>query len=170
MFMSMRMRGKLYMAYFPFVLVCIQFLINVALLLGLDNPEILYYLNAMFGTNFFFAVFLVCYTNFFHFCRISKWASFAELALAIDVMVVKNETTYNLIFQTIIIICAIIATLLYYGDKFPSCMMSLYTMFLKKVIKNGFHCEKALEDFKESRYQIHKSNQLINGKRNKVNI
>ncbi len=157
MSMSMRMRGKLYMAYFPFVLVCIQFLINVALLLGLENPEVLYYLNAMFGTNFFFAVFLVCYTNFFHFCIISKWASFAELALAIDVMVVKNETTYNIVFQSVIMICGIIVTLLSYGGKFPSCMMSMYTMFLKKVIKNGFHCEKALEEFKENRYKIHRS-------------
>lgn len=150
--MSMRMRGKLYMGYFPFVLVCIQFLINVALLLGLDNPEVLYYLNAMFGTNFFFAVFLVCYTNFFHFCRISKWASFAELALAIDVMVVKNETTYNIVFQSVIMICGIIVTLLSYSDKFPTCLMSLHALFIKKIFKHRFDCVKSLEEFKEDVY------------------
>jgi len=152
MFMSMRIWGKIYMAYFPFVLVCIQFLINVALLLGLENPEVLYYLNAMFGTNFFFAVFLVCYTNFFHFCIISKWASFAELALAIDVMVVKNETTYNIVFQSVIMICGIIVTLLSYSDKFPTCLMSLHALFIKKIFKHRFDCVKSLHEFKEDVY------------------
>jgi len=158
------MRGKIYMAYFPFVLVCIQFLINVAFLLGMTNDKVLYYANACFGTNFFFAVFLVCYTNFFHFCRISRWASYAELALAIDVVIIKDETIYNVIFQTIIIGCALLITALSYSRIFPTCMMSMVTIFIKKMVKNKFHCEKALEDFKDSRYKIHSTKYIHHGR------
>jgi len=148
----MRMRGKIFMAYFPFVLVCCQFIINCLFLLGLDNQTFLYYANALFGTNFFFAVFLVCYTQFFYFCRISKWASIAEFLLALDVLFVKNDSTYNLIFQSIILICAIIVTLLSYSDKFPSCLMSLHALFVKKIFKHRFDCVKSLEEFKEDVY------------------
>ncbi len=153
--MSMRMRGKLYMAYFPFVLVCCQFIINCLFLLGLDNQTFLYYANALFGTNFFFAVFLVCYTQFFYFCRISKWAAFVEVLLAIDVIVVRNDNIYNLVFQTIILIAAIMLTLLQYSKVFPTCLMSLHTMFIRKVIKNKFDCVKSLEDFKDASYKTH---------------
>lgn len=158
------MRGKIYMAYFPFVLVCIQFLINVAFLLGMTNDRVLFYANTFFGTNFFFAVFLVCYTNFFHFCRIYRWASYAELALAIDVIVVQDDSVYNIVFQCIIIACALILTALSYSKLFPTCMMSMVTIFIKKVLKNKFHCEKALEDFKENRYKVHRSKYIHHGR------
>ena len=87
------------MAYFPFVLVCGQFIINVLYLLGIDNETFLYYSNALFGTNLGFAVFLVCYTQFFHFCRISRWSAYVEVLLALDVMLIPDETIYNLVFQ-----------------------------------------------------------------------
>lgn len=154
---KLRMIGKLIMAYTLFVLVCLQFIVNITYLLGADNPEYLRQTTALFGSNVFFSVFFVIYTHWYNFCKISRWASIAEFLLALDVYFVKNDSTYNLIFQSVILICGIIATLLSYGDKFPSCMMSLYTMFIKKIVKNGFHFEKALEDFKETRYQIHKS-------------
>ena len=134
----MRMRGKLFMAYFPFVLVSGQFIINVLYLLGIDNEIFLYYSNALFGTNLGFAVFLVCYTQFFHFCRISKWSAFVEVLLALDVMIVRDETTYNLVFQSIILFAGIILTLLTYANIFPTCLMSLHALFIKKIIKNKF--------------------------------
>ena len=141
------------MAYFPFALVCCQFLINVAFILGFDNETFLYYANALFGTNFLFSVFLVCYTQFFYFCRISKWAAFVEVLLAIDVMVVRNESMYNLLFQTIILVAGILLTLLSYSKVFPSCLMSLHALFIRKIFKNKFDCVKSLEDFKEDVYK-----------------
>jgi hypothetical protein len=151
----MRMRGKLFMAYFPFVLVSGQFIINVLYLLGIDNEIFLYYSNALFGTNLGFAVFLVCYTQFFHFCRISKWSAFVEVLLALDVMIVRDETTYNLVFQSIILFAGIILTLLTYANIFPTCLMSLHALFIKKIIKNKFDCVKSLEDYKNESYKIH---------------
>lgn len=160
----LRMRAKLFLAYLPFILVCAQFIVNVSYLLGVDNPEYLRQTAVLFGSNVLFSIFLVVYTHFFHFCRISRWSSIAELFLALDVWIIRDDNLYNIIFQTVILVCGIIATLLSYGEKFPNCMMSLYTMFIKKIVKNGFHFEKALEDFKDSRYKVHRTKYLQHGK------
>lgn len=150
-----RMRVKLFMAYFPLGLVISQFIVNCLYLLGVDNKEFLYQSTVQFGANFWVAVFFVCYTWLFNFCRISKWAARVELLLAIDISIAHDENMYNLIFQTIILIAGIMLTLLQYSKVFPTCLMSLHTMFIRKVIKNKFDCVKSLEDFKDASYKTH---------------
>jgi hypothetical protein len=148
----LRMRAKLFLAYLPFILVCAQFIVNVSYLLGIDNPEYLRQTAVLFGSNVLFSIFLVVYTHFFHFCRISRWSSIAELFLALDVWIIRDDNLYNLIFQSILLICGIIATLLSYSDKFPTCLMSLHALFIKKIFKHRFDCVKSLEEFKEDVY------------------
>ena len=160
----LRMRAKLFLAYVPFVLVCCQFIVNVTYMLGIDNAEYLRQTTVFFGSNLLVSIFFVVYTHFFNFCRISRWSSIAELFLALDVWIIRDDNLYNLIFQSVLLICGIIATLLSYSDKFPTCLMSLHTMFIKKIFKNGFHCEKALEDFKETRYKVHRSKYINHGR------
>lgn len=149
----LRMRAKLFLAYVPFVLVCCQFIVNVSYMLGIDNAEYLRQTTVFFGSNLLVSIFFVVYTHFFHFCRISRWSSIAELFLALDVWIIRDDNLYNLVFQSVLLICGIIATLLSYSDKFPSCLMSLHALFIKKIIKHKFDCVKSLEDFKEDVYQ-----------------
>ena len=148
----LRMRAKLFLAYVPFVLVCCQFIVNVSYMLGIDNAEYLRQTTVFFGSNLLVSIFFVVYTHFFHFCRISRWSSIAELFLALDVWIIRDDNLYNLIFQSVLLICGIIATLLSYSDKFPSCLMSPHALFIKKIFKHRFDCVKSLEEFKEDVY------------------
>ncbi len=144
--MGISRKAKLFIIYFPIILVIGQ--IGVNMLYFLSKPtylELGFYLNTFFGTNVFFSIFLVAFTFCFKFCSVSKWASIAELLFAINFMVVKEDNLYNILFQIIVGLIAIIVTLIAYVKKFPKCNFSVGFKFFWKAVTNG-SCKRGLRE------------------------
>lgn len=143
-------RIKLFIIYFPVILVTFQVLVN---LLSFIYPAAYmragFYLNTFFGTNVFFAVFLVALTFSFQFCSVSRAASIAELLFAVNYLIVQQDNLYNIFFQVIVGLVAIIITFWNYLKKFPLCRMSLLMGFLGSVISN-FSCSKGLDEWERN--------------------
>lgn len=138
---------RILIVFFPVMLVAGQVLVN---LLSFVFPQVYYatgfYLNTFFGTNVFFALFLVAFTFTMRFCRVSRYAAIAELMFAVNFMIVKEDNLYNILFQVIVGLTALAFTFRHYMEKFPLCRISLLTSFLWKVIKRG-SCSKGLADW-----------------------
>jgi hypothetical protein len=146
----MKKTVKIFIVYFPVILVSGQVLIN--LLSFLYEPAYKaagFYLNTFFGTNVFFALFLVAFTWMFKFCSVSKWAALAECLFAINYLVVKEDNLYNISFQIIVGLVAIAATYWNYLKKFPLCRWSLFWNFIGSVISNG-SCKKGLIEWERN--------------------
>lgn len=143
----MKNKLKLFIVYFPVLLVSFQVAVN--LLYFLWNSFYMssgFYLNTFFGTNVLFAIFLVAYTFMFKFCKISRWAAIAEVLFAINFLVVKEDNMYNILFQIIVGVLAILITFSHYIKSFPLCRLSLVVGFIKSVILKG-NCKKGLEQW-----------------------
>ena len=142
----MKRHLKLFIIYFPVVLVSCQVLMN---LLSFVMPKAYYaagfYLNTFFGTNVLFAIFLLCFTLMFRFCDVSRWSAIAEVLFAANYLIVKADNLYNILFQVIVGVIAILLTFRHYINKFPLCRMSLVWRFLTSVSTKG--CEKGLEHY-----------------------
>lgn len=138
---------KLFVIYFPVVLVSCQVLVN---LLSFVWPEGYmaagFYLNTFFGTNVLFAIFLLIFCFMFRFCAVSRWAAGAELLFAVNYMVVQQDNLYNIMFQVIVGALAIAATFWHYVKKFPLCRLGLVVGFIRSVIAKG-SCKKGLENW-----------------------
>lgn len=138
---------RILIVYFPVMLVTAQVLVN---LLSFVFPKVYYttgfYLNTFFGTNVFFALFLVAFTFTLRFCRVSRYAAIAELMFAVNFMIVKEDNLYNILFQVIVGMTALAYTFKHYIDKFPLCRMSLVISFIKSVVKKR-SCSKGLDDW-----------------------
>lgn len=137
--------AKLFIVYFPVTLVFCQVLVN---LMTFVWPEAYYaagfYLNLFFGTNVLFAIFLVAFCFMFRMCSVSRWAACAELLFAVNYMIVKEDNLYNIMFQVIVGVLALVATFWHYIKKFPLCNMSLVLGFVKRVVQKG-SCKKGYE-------------------------
>lgn len=142
-------------AYFPIVLTSSQLLINLGFIFDMIPPSYLFVLNTFFGVNIFFAWFLVLYTRFFSFCIVSRFAAYAELILAFDVLLVNSEHIYNLIFQSIVLFIGVSTSLYYYIRKYPMCLISMHLRFVRLAVKNGFHCEKTIKEMKDKSYNYY---------------
>lgn len=141
----MRRKARIFLIYFPVILVAGQVLVN---LLSFVAPSWYratgFYLNTFFGTNVMFAVFLVIFTVLFNFCKVSRVAAIAECLFALNFMIVKQDNLYNILFQVIIGTLALIYTFWHYINKFPFCRVSLVLRFINSVIKKG-SCSKGLK-------------------------
>lgn len=105
-----------------------------------------FYLNLFFGTNVFFAIFLIVFTFKFNFCAVSRYAAVAELAFAVNYMVVQQDNLYNILFQVIVGILALAATFFHYIKKFPMCRLSLLVKFYQRVIQKR-SCEEGMNQW-----------------------
>lgn len=147
--LSMGKRLKIFTVYFPVMLVAGQVIVNLMYFLF---PDAYYasgfYLNTFFGTNVFFAIFLTVFTFKFHFCKVSRYAAVAELLFAVNYMVVQQDNLYNILFQVIVGLLALIATFFHYVNKFPMCRLSLLVRFYKKVIQKC-SCEDGLNEWEK---------------------
>lgn len=141
----MKKAAKIFIVYFPVILVGFQVLLN---LMSFVFPQAYmdsgFYLDLMFGTNFLFAFFLIVLTFGFKFCIISRAAAIAECLFALNYAIVKVDNLYNILFQVIVGTIALAVTFLQYKKKFPLCRFSLLTSFLWSVIKKR-SCTKGLE-------------------------
>lgn len=147
-------KAKLFVIYFPIILVAGQVLVN--LLSFVDNDLYLkmgFYLNTFFGTNVLFAIFLVAFTYMFKFCAVSRAAAIAECLFAVNFMIVQEDNLYNILFQVIVGIIALIVTFWHYAKKFPLCGLSLVFGFLWSMARNAFKkhsCQKGLEEYERN--------------------
>jgi len=140
-------RSKIFLAYFPIILVSGQVLVNLLAIFGRSAYDAAgIYLNHWLGTNVLFSIFLVIFTWSFNFCRISKWAAVAESAFAILYMIRMKDDMYNIAFQIIVGTLALGITFKSYIEKFPLCRFSLVFHFIKNVLKSG-NCKKGLEQW-----------------------
>lgn len=149
----MRPKAKVFISYFPILLIAVQVAINLLYFLApnfYQNNG--FYLNTFFGTNIFFSVFLVFFTFVLKFCAISRAASLAELSYGIFYLVIQDDGLYNVLFQVIAGLLALGWTFKTYITRYPLCKLSLLATFLWGVvfggIKNG-NCKKALDKWEE---------------------
>jgi hypothetical protein len=145
----MRRLAKIFMAYFPVILIGFQIIIN---LMALAIPKVYYsigfYLSLLFGTNLLFALFLVVFCHMMRFCFISRWAAYAQLLFAANYLVIQQDNLYNIMFQIIVGVVALIITFWHYVNKFPLCKLSLLAGFFYNIIfKSKCDCEKGIEAF-----------------------
>lgn len=141
----MRRVSKIFIAYFPVMLLAGQVMANWLYFIAFDwYIKAGFYLNLFFGTNVFFAMMLVTLTHFLNFCKVSRWAAWAQLAFAINYMIVKQDNLYNIIFQVIIGTIALLFTFRHYIVKYPNCNFSVGLSVLSNAVKDC-SCEKSIE-------------------------
>lgn len=142
---TMKNKAKTFIVFFPVLLVTCQVLANLLLFYDVAAyNKYGFYLNTFFGTNVMFAVFLVAFTFSFGFCDISRWAAVAELAFAVNYLIIKQDNLYNVMFQIIVGSLSILATVIHYSRRFPLYWFSLPVNFLKSVMKNK-SCSKGMK-------------------------
>lgn len=159
----MKKAGRLFIVYFPVILVAFQVLLN---LLSFVFPQAYidtdFYLNLMLGTNGLYALFLAVLTFNLKFCMISRACALAECCFAVAYGIIKVDNIYNISIQIIIGTAALIITYLQYKKKFPLCRLSLYTDFICSVVKQG-SCKKGFDQWAENTKSIIVKKQLDNG-------
>lgn len=141
----MKKKIKLFIVYFPVILIAGQVLVN--LLSFIDRPLYLkagFYLNLTFGTNIAVAFFLVAFTQVLKFCSVSRWAAYAQLAFAVNYAIVQQDNLYNILFQVIGGIIALILTFRHYIKRFPLCRVSLVVSFIGSIWREK-SCENGIE-------------------------
>lgn len=152
----MRKKLKVFIAYFPVILITGQVITN---LLYFIAPEYYsqygFYLGLIFGTNLLFALFLIGFTFWFRFCSVSRYAAIGQLAFAINYLIVKEDNLYNIMFQIIVGILALLLTFRFFTKKFPLCSLSLFTSFISSLFATG-NCSQALDRWDRITYhKIH---------------
>lgn len=152
----MKKQIKIFLAYFPVILIAGQVVTN---LMYFILPEYYYawafYLNMMFGTNLLFALFLVGFTNWFRFCYVSRYAAYAQFLFALFYIIIQEDNIYNILFQIIVGCAAMVFTFRFFIVKFPLCKLSLLVSFVKSFAKTG-NCEKAIHRWDRVTYhKIH---------------
>lgn len=155
----MRRKVKLFIVYFPVILVACQVLVNLMSFVWYDGYVAAgFYLNTLFGVNFLFARFLLAFTYWFKFCAVSRAAAWAELAFGINFMIVQQDNLYNILFQVIVGTAALILTFRHFIRRFPLCSLALVWTFLRSVTHTG-SCSKGMELWEKHTYhtirQVH---------------
>ncbi len=135
---------KKFIIYFPVILVSLQVCVNVYALLDRASYNAWgFYLNTFIGTNILFSLFLLAFTFSFPFCRISRWAAVSEFLFGLNYLIVKEDNLYNILFQIIVGIAALIFTYNHFRIKFPLCKISLLHKFVACVLVTG-SCSRGL--------------------------
>lgn len=147
----MKKKAKLFIIYFPVLLVAGQMATNCLYFISntLYN-QLGFYLNLTFGTNILFAIFLVVFTMRFKFCAVSRYAAIAQLLFAVNYLIVKQDNLYNILFQLTVGLLAIVLTFRHYINKFPLCRLSLFFSFMSSIISAKGHCQKGLERWEQT--------------------
>lgn len=149
----MKYYSKLFIIYFPIVLVLLQVVANV---LSLVNKPFYYsigfYLNTFLGTNILFSVFMLLFTYYFKFCTISRAAAIAEVLFGLAYLIIQEDNIYNISFQIIVGITALLITARFYMRKFPDCTFSMVKDFIKKFFLT-LNCNKALAMWENDKRQ-----------------
>lgn len=136
---------KKFIIYFPVILVTLQVLANLWALADWDSyASAGWYLNLALGTNVMFCMFLLAFTFAFNFCTISRAAAIAEMAFAVNYVIVQQDNLYNILFQVIVGVAALVVTYLTYIKKFPMCNLSLVHKFFAYLTITG-SCSRALD-------------------------
>lgn len=136
---------KIFIIYFPVVLVSLQVLVNLfALIDRTAYNAIGFYLNTFLGTNVLFSFFMLAFTFSFKFCAVSRWAAIAEVLFGVNYLVVQQDNLYNILFQIIVGAICLLLTYRYFTSKFPLCRISLLHKFFSYTILTG-SCAKGLE-------------------------
>lgn len=136
---------KLFIVYFPLLLVSLQVTADLLYLIDFNSYAAAYfYLGWALGANWLVAVFLIAFTEYFNFCAVSKWAARAEMLFALVFLIVKQDNIYNILLQIVIGLVAIILTIRHYAHKFPLCRLGLLWNFLSNCWKKN-SCLKGIE-------------------------
>jgi hypothetical protein len=86
------------------------------------------------------------FTFLFKFCGVSRICAVAELMFGINYMIIQQDNLYNLLFQIIIGITAILITISLYIKKFPMCNISIMTKFFVTFFKKR-SCTSAMDQY-----------------------
>lgn len=144
---------KLFVIYFPVILVTCQVIVNLLYFISFDTyMKVGFFLNLMFGVNIMFAVFLLCFTYWFKFCSVSRYAAWAEILFAANYIIIQQDNLYNILFQIIVGVLALILTFKYFITKFPLCSVALVVRFIKSVTVTK-SCSKGLDLWERKTYQ-----------------
>lgn len=139
----MRRKAKLFIIYFPVLMVSSQVAVNLLYFIWYDGYiSAAFYLNHFFGVNMMFGIFMVAFVHWFKFCTISRFSAWAELLFGVNFLVVQQDNLYNILFQVIVGSVAIAATLVYYARKYPLCSLSLLMSFISSMFTTR-SCEDA---------------------------
>lgn len=127
-------KAKLFIIYFPVILVSCQVVVNLFSFVWYDGYiRAGFYLNTFFGTNVLFAVFLLAFTYWFRFCAVSRYSAWAEILFAVNYMIVQQDNLYNILFQVIVGAIALLLTVHYFVRRFPLCSVALILRFIRTV-------------------------------------
>ncbi len=139
--------SKIFIKYFSIILLSLQV---IADLIWVFSPvfydNIKFYLDVITGTNFFVSLYFVVFIQLYKFCSISKYAAIAEVLFAIAYMVIQEDNIYNIVFQIIIGVLALLITFKKYVKKFPMCTISLVSKFFKNLMVSS-SCTEAIKRF-----------------------
>lgn len=140
---------KTFLIYFPILLVGFQVFVNLLSFLAYDwYAAAGFYLNTFFGTNVFFALFLVGFCYMFRMCAVSRAAAWAEIAFAVNFMIVKEDNLYNIMFQVIVGAVALSYTFWDYVKKYPLCRLSHWAWFHWLAVKNC-SCKRGFDEWEK---------------------
>lgn len=156
----MNKKIKIFLAYFPIILVCFQVSVNFLYFISYSTYVSWgLILNTFVGTNVLFAVFLVLLTHTFKFCAVSKFAAYAQLLFGVAFLIIREDNIYNVLVQIIVGIGALLFTFRYFVRRFPLCKLSLLVSFISSIFSTG-SCEKGLNKWDRITYhKIAKSNE-----------
>lgn len=148
----MRRKLKIFVIYFPVILVGCQVATNLLYFVsGEMYNKLGFLLNLAFGVNILFAVFLLCFTYWFKFCAVSRYSAWAEILFAANYMIIQQDNLYNIMFQLIVGALAMILTFRYFIIKFPLCTIALVWRFFKSVTKEK-SCSKGMDLWERKTY------------------
>lgn len=134
----MRRYIKLFVIYFPVILVTCQVAVNLMYFFAYTAYiKSGFILNTLFGVNFLFAGFLVAFTYWFRFCAVSRYAAWAEALFAINYLIVQQDNLYNILFQVIVGSLSILLTFRFFVNRFPLCKVALLWSFISSAIEKG---------------------------------
>lgn len=138
-------RIKLFIIYFPVTLVTLQVIVNVWALIDRHTYNAVgFYLTTFIGTNVLFSLFLLAFTWWSKLCEISRWAAIAECLFALNYLIVQQDNLYNILFQVIVGVIALIITFRHFIKKFPLCDISLFCKLIGFAFLAG-SCSKGLD-------------------------
>lgn len=148
----MRKKIKIFIIYFPVILISCQVLVN--LLSFISYSTYIKYglvLNTFFGTNALFSLFLLAFTYWFKFCAVSRYAAWAEVLFAANYLIVQQDNLYNILFQVIVGIISLILTFRYFVRRSPLCSVALVWSFIKSVTQ-AKSCKRGMDVWEEKTY------------------
>ena len=153
----MRRKLKIFIIYFPVILVSCQVMVN--LLYFIDFNSYMRWgliLNIFFGVNMLFSWFLLAFTYWFRFCEVSRYAAWAEVFFGINYLCIQQDNLYNIMFQVIVGVVALLLTFRYFIKRYPLCSLALVWRFFKSVGKTR-SCSKGLDMWERNTYHTIKT-------------